>query len=52
VRDVRNLLSAGIDVRAVMKYVGHADMATALRYLFVGEGSDAQDKINSIAWTR
>jgi integrase len=47
-----NLLRAGIDVRTVMKYTGHADMATALRYLSTAEGAETQEKINSIAWTR
>lgn len=47
-----NLLRAGIDVRTVMKYTGHADMATVLRYLSTAEGSETQNKINSIAWTR
>jgi len=46
-----NLLRAGIDVRTVMKYTGHADMETVLRYLSAAEGPDTQDKINSIAWT-
>jgi integrase len=47
-----SLLRAGIDVRTVMKYTGHADMATVLRYLSTAEGSETQSKINSIAWTR
>lgn len=47
-----NLLRAGIDVRTVMKYTGHADMATVLRYLSTAEGSETQSKINSIMWTR
>jgi integrase len=45
-----NLLRAGIDVRTVMKYTGHSDMETVLRYLSPAEGVDTQDKINSIAW--
>lgn len=47
-----NLLRANIDVRTVMQYTGHADMETVLRYLSAAEGSDTQDKINSIVWTR
>jgi integrase len=45
-----NLLRAGIDVRTVMDYTGHTDMATVLRYLAAAEGKDTQAKINSIAW--
>ncbi|MGB6132541.1 MAG: site-specific integrase [Acidobacteriaceae bacterium] len=47
-----NLLRAGIDVRTVMKYTGHADMATVLRYLSTAESSETQSKINSITWMR
>lgn len=47
-----SLLRAGIDVRTVMKYTGHADMATVLRYLSTAESSETQSKINSIVWTR
>jgi integrase len=47
-----SLLRAGIDVRTVMKYTGHADMATVLRYLSTAEGTETQNKINSIKWTR
>jgi integrase len=47
-----NLLRAGIDVRTVMKYTGHADMETVLRYLSSAEGADTQEKINSIVWMR
>jgi integrase len=47
-----SLLRAGIDVRTVMKYTGHADMATVLRYLSTAEGAETQEKINNITWTR
>jgi integrase len=47
-----NLLRAGIDVRTVMLYTGHEDMATVLRYLSAAEGKDTQDKINTIVWTK
>lgn len=46
-----SLLRAGIDVRTVMEYTGHADMDTVLRYLSAAEGKDTQQKINSIVWT-
>jgi len=45
-----SLLRAGIDVRTVMTYTGHADMETVLRYLSSAEGTETQNKINSIAW--
>jgi integrase len=44
------LLRAGIDVRTVMKYTGHSDLATVMRYLAPAELPDTQRKINSIAW--
>ena len=47
-----NLLRAGIDVRTVMMYAGHSEMATVLRYLSAAGGYDTQNKINSIQWTR
>ncbi|MGP8175905.1 MAG: tyrosine-type recombinase/integrase [Terracidiphilus sp.] len=44
------LLRSGIDPRTVMKYTGHADMETIIRYLSPAEPPDTQGKINSIAW--
>jgi hypothetical protein len=35
-----------------MKYTGHSDMETVLRYLSPAEGADTQDKVNSIVWTQ
>jgi integrase len=45
-----NLLRAGIDARTVMKYTGHSDLATVMRYLSPAELPDTQKKINSIKW--
>jgi integrase len=44
------LLRSGIDVRTVMQYTGHSDLATLMRYLKPAEGPDTQTKINSITW--
>jgi integrase len=44
------LLRAGIDVRTVMEYTGHDDLATVLRYVSAAETKDTQSKINSISW--
>jgi integrase len=45
-----SLLRAGIDVRTTMRYTGHSDLATVMRYLLPAELPDTQKKINSIAW--
>jgi integrase len=45
-----NLLRAGMDVRTVMMYTGHADLETVMRYLSPAELPDTQMKINSIVW--
>jgi hypothetical protein len=34
-----------------MKYTGHEDMATVMRYLRPAEDVHTQAKINSIKWT-
>jgi integrase len=47
-----NLLRAGIDPRTVMKYTGHEDMETIMRYLKPAETMETQEKINSIVWTK
>ena len=45
------LLRGGVDVRTVMSYTGHADMATVMRYLTPAGDAHTQSKINSIEWT-
>jgi integrase len=47
-----NLLRAGIDARTVMKYTGHEDLETILRYLAPAEGAETQAKVNAIVWTK
>lgn len=45
-----NLLRAGIDARTVMRYTGHSDLATVMRYLSPAELPETQEKINKINW--
>ena len=47
-----NLLRAGIDARTVMKYTGHEDLETVLRYLAPAESTETQAKVNAIVWTK
>jgi len=49
---ITNLLRAGIDARTVMKYFGHDDLETILRYLAPAESAETQAKVNAIIWTR
>jgi integrase len=45
-----NLLRSGVDARTVMKYTGHEDLATVMRYLSPAELPETQQKINAIDW--
>jgi len=47
-----NLLRAGIDARTVMKYTGHENLETVLRYLAPAENAETQTKVNAIVWTK
>jgi integrase len=49
---ITNLLRAGIDARTLMKYSGHEDLATILRYLAPAETPETQAKVNAIVWTK
>jgi integrase len=44
------LLRAGVDVRTVQAFAGHADLETTLRYLRPASAGESQQKINSIKW--
>lgn len=44
------LLRNGVDVRTVMSYTGHEDMATVLRYLTPAEDAPMQKKVSGIVW--
>jgi integrase len=45
------LLRNGIDVRTVMSYTGHADLATVMKYLSPQGAESMQQKVSSIQWT-
>jgi integrase len=44
------LLRNGVDLATVQKYMGHADLASTMRYLRPAVGRESQDRINAIAW--
>lgn len=44
------LLRSGLDLRTVQAYMGHADLASTMRYLRPASSKEAQAKINAIRW--
>lgn len=44
------LLRSGLDLRTVQAYMGHADLASTMRYLRPASSAEAQAKINAIQW--
>jgi integrase len=44
------LLRSGLDLRTVQAYMGHADLASTMRYLRPASSAETQAKINSICW--
>lgn len=44
------LLRSGLDLRTVQAYMGHADLASTMRYLRPASSAEAQAKINAIRW--
>lgn len=44
------LLRTGIDLRTVMNLMGHADLATTMRYLRPHEDSSLHTKVDSVKW--
>lgn len=44
------LRALGGDVRTVMKYTGHSDLATVMRYLEAANIEEAHKKINAFKW--
>jgi integrase len=44
------LLKSEVDVRTLQDWMGHADLASTLRYLRPTAAKDAQDKINAVVW--
>jgi integrase len=45
------LLRNGLDLSTVQKFMGHADLASTMRYLRPATGKESQAKINAIVWT-
>lgn len=44
------LLRSGLDLRTVQAYMGHADLASTMRYLRPASTAETQAKINAIQW--
>jgi integrase len=44
------LLRSGLDLRTVQQMMGHADMASTMRYLRPAENAETQTNVNSISW--
>jgi integrase len=44
------LLRNGIDLRTVQAYMGHADLASTMRYLRPASTKETQERINAIQW--
>jgi integrase len=44
------LLRSGLDLRTVQSYMGHADLASTMRYLRPASSEEAQARINAIRW--
>ena len=44
------LLRNGIDLRTVQAYMGHADLASTMRYLRPAGSKETQERINAIQW--
>jgi integrase len=44
------LLRDGVDLKTVQYYMGHADFASAMRYLRPAVGKEPQQRINAIQW--
>ncbi len=44
------LLQSGMDLRTVQQFMGHADLASTMRYLRPATSKESQARINAIAW--
>ena len=44
------LLRDGVDLRTVQALMGHADLASTMRYLRPAAGDTMRDKLNAIKW--
>jgi integrase len=47
---ITTLLRNGVDLRTVMKFSGHSDLESVMRYLRPAEGKEVQAKVNAIQW--
>ncbi len=45
------LLRSGLDIRTIQSMMGHADLASTMRYLRPAENEQTQARINSMRWT-
>jgi integrase len=45
------LLRSGLDIRTIQAVMGHADLASTMRYLRPAENEQTQARINSMRWT-
>jgi len=45
------LLRSGLDIRTIQSMMGHADLASTMRYLRPAENEQTQARMNSMRWT-
>lgn len=45
------LLQSGLDLRTVQQFMGHADLASTMRYLRPATSKESQSRINAIQWS-
>lgn len=45
------LLRSGLDIRTIQSMMGHADLASTMRYLRPAENEHTQARINAVRWT-
>jgi integrase len=45
------LLQSGLDLRTVQAFMGHADLASTMRYLRPATSKESQSRINAIQWS-
>lgn len=46
------LLQSGMDLRTVQHFMGHADLASTMRYLRPASSKESQARINTIQWSK
>jgi integrase len=45
-----SLLRAGLDLRTVQSFMGHADMESTMRYLRPASGSEIRERLNAVTF--